>query len=102
MLLTVLGWVFTGLLLVLFGACVGAGRGGFPRSNVSVTCPDGGAMQRGGLPLGWFSLVLPILVALVRSVIGLAQSAAYWGSIAAMAAVVIWVFVRASRAANAS
>jgi hypothetical protein len=28
MLLTVLGWVFTGLLLVLFGACVGAGRGG--------------------------------------------------------------------------
>ena len=27
MLLTVLGWVFTGLLLVLFGACVGAGRG---------------------------------------------------------------------------
>ena len=37
MLVSVLGWVFTGLLLVLVVTCIGAGRGAVPRNHFSAS-----------------------------------------------------------------
>ena len=59
-------------------------------------------MQRGalGTPPGGVPAAIAFVVALVCSAIRLAASVAYWGSIVAMAGGVVWVFVRAWKAAN--
>lgn len=105
MLLTVLGWVFTGLLLVLVVACIGAGRGLIPRNHFfGVRLPAlvrSDAAWRVGHAAGVLPAGIAFLVAVVCSVIGLAVHVAYWGSIVAMAGGVVWVFKRASRAATA-
>ena len=104
--LTLLGWVFTGLLLVLVVTCIAASRGALPLNHYfGVRLPAlmrSDAAWRAGHAAGAVPAAIAFAVALVCSAIGLAAPAAYWGSIVAMAGGVVWVFVRASGAANAS
>jgi hypothetical protein len=104
--MTVLGWVFTGLLLLLVVTCIAASRGAIPLNVFfGVRLPPlmrSDAAWRAGHAAGVVPAVIAFVVALVCSAIGIVAPVAYWGSIVAMVGGVVWVFVRASRAANAS
>lgn len=104
--LSIITWVFTGLLLVLVVVCVAAGRGAIPRNRlIGVRIP---ALQRSAAAwrVGHAAGVLPATVALaaalVFSLVGLAVPIADVGSLIAFVAGLVWVLARASKAANAS
>ncbi|MGW6377936.1 SdpI family protein [Rhodococcus sp. NPDC055112] len=97
-------WVFTGLLLLLVVVCVAAGRGAIPvNSFVGIRIP---ALKRSEAAwrVGHAAAVMPgvtaFVIAGICSGIGLGAPVAYWGTIIAMVGGVIWVFVRAARAAD--
>lgn len=99
-----LGWVFTGLLLVLVLACIGAGRGTIPLNHfVGIRLPAlmrSDAAWRAGHTAGVAPAGVAFVVALVFSAIGLIASPAYAGAIAAFVIGVGWSMLRATRAAR--
>ncbi|MGA1838632.1 SdpI family protein [Herbiconiux sp. 11R-BC] len=102
--LALLGWVFTGLLLVLLIACVAAGQGVLRRNHVfGVRFPammrSDAAWRRGHLA-GVLPAGIAFAVAAICSTVGLSVPLAYGGTIVAFVGGVIWVVLRASRAAG--
>lgn len=100
-----LSWVFTALLLVLALVSIAAGRGAIPLNRVvGIRFP---AVMRGQAQwrAGHAAAVLPAVVAcgcaFVFAFLGGFVPALYWGSVAAFVLGLIWVVVRATRAAAA-
>lgn len=102
--LIILGWTFTGLLLVLVVICIAAARGALPLNGfVGIRIPSlmrNDAAWRAGHAAAVRPATVAFVVALIASGIGLALPPAYWGAIGAFAAGVVWVFIRSSRAAR--
>ncbi|MGA7203933.1 MAG: hypothetical protein WBX27_04795 [Specibacter sp.] len=101
-----LAWLFTALMLVLVVVCIAAGRGAIPVNHlIGVRIPalkrSPGAW-RAGHAAGVFPAGVAFIVGLVFSLFGFVTPMAYWGSIVAFLGGVVWVFIRASRAAKAS
>jgi hypothetical protein len=101
--LIVVARVFTGLLLLLVVVCFAAGRGAIPvNSFVGIRIPAlkrSEAAWRAGHAAAVMPAVIAFVIAGMCSGIGLVAPVAYWGTIVAMVGGVIWVFVRATRAA---
>lgn len=101
-----LAWLFTALLLVLVVVCIAAGRGSIPVNHlVGVRIPAlkrSESAWRAGHAAGVFPALVAFVFGLVFSLLGLATTAAYWGSIVAFIGGVVWVFIRASSAAKAA
>ena len=100
--LTIVGWTFSGLLLVMVVICIAAASGRLPLNGfVGIRIPslmrDDGAW-RAGHTAAVRPAAVALVVALVASGIGPALPPAHWGAIAAFVAGVVWVFVSASRA----
>ncbi|MFH8250594.1 SdpI family protein [Microbacterium sp. B2969] len=104
MVLPILAWVFTGLLLVLLLTCVAAARGSLRRNRwFGVKLPAlerSDAAWRAGHAVSVVPAAVAFVVALIASILGLFAPAIYWVTIVAAVGGVIWVFVRATRAAD--
>lgn len=104
--LTILAWLFTGLLFLLVVVCIAAVRGAIPMNHVvGIRIPAlmrSGRAWRTGHAAGLIPAVVALVVSLASSVLGSIVPVAYWGSIVAFVGGVVWVFVSASRAAKAS
>lgn len=104
--LTLLAWLFTGLLLLLVVVCIAAGRGAIPVNHfLGIRIPAlkrSDAAWRAGHASGVIPALVALVVGLAFSLLGLVMPGAYWGSIVAFVLGVVWVFIRASRAAKAS
>ena len=104
--LAALGWIFTGLLLLVAVLCIAAARGAIASNNfVGLRLPaltrDEGSW-RAGHAAGQVPAIVAFAIALVFSFLGLVSSVAYWGAIAAFVGGLTWIVIRATRAANAS
>jgi hypothetical protein len=104
--LVLLAWLFTGLLLLLVVVCLAAGRGAIPVNHfLGIRIPAlkrSEAAWRAGHSAGVGPALGALAVGLFFSFLGLVAPVAYWGSIVAFAGGVVWVFIRASRAAKAA
>lgn len=102
--LILLGWVFTGLLLLLLITCLIAGRGSLPLNpffGVRIpTVMRDARTWRAGHAAGVLPAAVTFVVALLCSGIGLAIPGFYWGAIGVFVVGVVWVFIRASSAAR--
>lgn len=101
-----LGWVATGLLLLITLINLAAGGGRIPpNSTVGIRIPP---LQRseGAWTAGHAAGVKPAAIAFcaagVCSIIGLLAPVAYWGAIAAFVGGLVWVIASAVRAANSA
>ena len=104
--ITMLGWIFTGLLLVLVVACATAGRGALPLNHWFGVRLPALMVSRQAWRIGHAAGVLPasvaFLAAAICSVAGLVMPGLYWGTIGAFVGGVVWVFIRSSAAARHS
>lgn len=107
-LLGVLGWLFTALLVLLVVACVGAARGAIRVNHLfGVRLPilmRSEAAWRAGHRASIVPAACAAAVALTASSVAIAVPGGHLIAIVAIAAFavgVVWVFLRASRAASA-
>ena len=104
--LAVMGWVFTGLLLLVAVICFAAARGTIAlNSVVGLRVPALTRSEdawRSGHAAGQVPAVVAFVVALVFSMLGLASPLAYWGTLAVFLGGLTWIVIRASNAANAA
>ncbi len=104
--LPALGWVFTGLLLLITLINQAAGNGMIPpNSTVGIRIPPlqrSEAAWTAGHTAGVKPAVIAFCIAAVCSIIGLFAPIAYWGSIAAFVGGLTWVIASAVRAANSA
>lgn len=104
MLITVLAWVFTGLLLVLSITCVAASRGGLRRNRFfGVKLPAlerSDEAWRAGHAAGVVPATVAFVLALVAAVVGVFVTPVYWAAILVAIVGVIGVFISATRAAD--
>jgi hypothetical protein len=104
--LVILGWVFTGLLLMLLITAIATGRGRIPLNHFfGIRLPDllrSNSAWRAGHRAAVVPAGIAFGVSLLASVVALFVPITYWVSIIAFAAGVAWVFLRASAAAKAS
>ena len=102
--LVIVGWVFTGLLLIVAVVCIAAGRGSLPPNQlVGLRLPvlmRDERSWRAGHAAGRVPALVCFAIALVCDLIGLAQPGAYWGAIAAFVLGLVWIVVVAVRAAR--
>ncbi len=104
--LAALGWVFTGLLLLITLINRAAGDGRIPpNSTVGIRIPPlqrSEAAWTAGHAAGVKPVVIAFCVAAVCGVVGLFAPTAYWGAIAAFVGGLVWVIASAVRAANSA
>ena len=103
-LIVVLAWVFTALLLILFLACIAAGRGVIPRNHwFGIRLPPlkrSDAAWRAGHAAGVAPSAVVFVIALVCCFMGATAPIAFWGAIVAFVGGLAWVGSEAIRAAN--
>jgi len=103
--LLVICWLFTALLIVLFGVCLAASRGAIRRNRlVGIRIPSvmrDDSAWRSGHRAGIVPSGIAAAAALMFSAAGLLVPALTWGAIVAFAGGVAWTFVSANRAASA-
>lgn len=102
----VLGWVFVGLLVLLLVASVLAREGRVPLNPwFGIRTPSlmrSSEAWRNGHAAAVFPSALACGAALVCSTVGLFAPVAYLGTIVTFVGGVVWVMIRASRAAKAT
>jgi hypothetical protein len=100
----VLAWLFTALLLFMAVVCIAAGRGLIPVNHlIGIRFPPlqrDEAAWRAGHAAGVLPSLVAFAIALVCSLIGLVAPAADYGVLVAFVGGVVWVVVRAIRAAD--
>lgn len=102
--LVITGWIAAALLLLIVVICLAAKRGSLPLNHtIGLRVP---ALMRdeNSWQVGHAAALVPALsslaVAIAFDLIGLASALAYWGAIATLVAGLVWIVVRASRAAR--
>ena len=104
--LALLGWIFTGLLLLVAVLCIAAARGAIASNSfVGLRLPAltrDEETWRAGHAAGQIPAIVAFTIALVFSFLGLVSSVAYWGAIAAFVGGLAWIVIRATRAAKAA
>lgn len=102
----VLGWVFVGLFVLLLVASVLAREGRLPLNPwFGIRIPPlmrSSEAWRNGHAAAVFPSALACGVALMCSTVGLFAPVAYLGTIVTFVGGVVWVMIRASRAAKAT
>lgn len=104
--LAITGWIAAGVLLLIVVICIAARRGSLTLNTViGLRVPalmrDETSWQAGHAAALW-PAVTTLVVALAFDLIGIASFPAYWGAVATLVAGLIWIVVRASRAAKLS
>ncbi|MGN6125451.1 MAG: SdpI family protein [Humibacter sp.] len=103
---SVLAWVFTVLLAVLFVTCVLASRDRVSENRYFGLKLPALLRSEAAWRNGHRAAILPagimVVIALVCAIIGLSVPAVYWGSIAAFVIGVVWTMLAATRAARAT
>lgn len=104
--LPVLGWMFTGVLLLIILISRAAGDGRIPpNSTIGIRLPQlqrSDAAWAAGHAAGIRPAIVACSAAATCSLLGLLAPIAYWGAIAAFAGGLVWVVTAAVRAANAA
>jgi len=102
--LATLGWVCTALLLMMAFICLAAGAGKLRANGViGIRIPAvmrSEAAWKAGHAAGVVPAFISCAVGLACSAVGLITSVAYFGAIVALVGGLIWVVIRAVRAAN--
>jgi len=103
---SVLAWVFTVLLAVLFVTCVLASRDRVSENRYFGLKLPALLRSESAWRNGHRAAILPagimLVIALACAIIGLAVPALAWGSIAAFVIGVVWTMLAATRAARAT
>lgn len=104
--LPALGWIFTGVLLVVAIVCWAAGAGKIPLNGaVGLRIPPltrNAAAWKAGHAAGVVPAVVAFAVGLVCCLVGLFAPTLYWGAIAALIGGLVWVVIAAVRASHAA
>ncbi|WP_136609158.1 hypothetical protein [Sinomonas albida] len=104
--LPVLGWVFTGVLLLIILISRAAGDGRIPpNGTIGIRIPQlqrSDAAWAAGHAAGVRPAAIACCAAAACSLLGLFTPVAYWGAIAAFAGGLTWVLTAAVRAANSA
>jgi len=104
--LPTLGWVFTGVLLMVAVICWAAGAGKIPLNGaVGLRIPPltrSTAAWKAGHAAGVVPAVVVFAVGLVCCIVALLAPTLYWGAIAALIGGLVWVVIAAVPAANAA
>ncbi len=102
--LAVIGWIAAGLFLLIVVICLAAKRGSLPLNHmiglrVPALMRDEKSWQVGhGAALA--PAVISLVIATAFDLAGTASALFYWGAIVVLIAGLIWIVVRASRAAR--
>jgi len=104
--LEIQGWLFTALFLMVAVICLAAGVGRL-RANgmIGIRIPSfmrSDAAWKAGHAAGVKPAFISFAVSLACSTVGLSTPTEYFGSVAALVGGVVWMVVRALRAANAA
>jgi hypothetical protein len=101
--LAIIGWVAAGLFLLIVAICIAAKRGSLSLNHmIGLRVP---ALMRDekSWQVGHAAALAPALISLAVAtafdLVGIASALFYWGAVAMLVAGLIWIVVRASRAA---
>lgn len=104
--LAITGWVAAGLLLLIVVICLAAKRGSLSLNPVVGLRVPALMQDEKSWRVGHAAALTPAIVSLgvavVFDLVGIASFLAYWGSIVTLIAGLIWIVVRASKAARGS
>ena len=102
--LAITGWIAAALLFLIVVICLAAKQGSLSLNHtVGLRLP---ALMRdeSSWQVGHAAAFVPALISLVVAIafdlIGIASALAYWGAIATLVAGLLWIVVRASKAAR--